>query len=75
MIVPVEIDGAGAQINVTGQADARLNGLPLTTQRAWIATALSNSNVGWFLGLTSALSLGNGVRVWPRRNARRKRRV
>jgi hypothetical protein len=66
MVIPVRVDGANARINVIGEADARINGLPVAQKRGWLTAVLSKENVSWFVGLVSALSLFTGIRVIPR---------
>jgi hypothetical protein len=70
MLIPVRVDGHEAKIHVIGEADTRINGLPVASQRPWIARALSDEKVSWFLALVSALSIANGIRLSPLRRRR-----
>jgi hypothetical protein len=68
MVVPVRADGSDAQIHVTGEADTRINGQPLATERSWVADVLSKDSLSWFFGIASALSIGNGIRLQLKRS-------
>lgn len=60
MLIPVRVDGHEAKIHVIGEADARVNGLPVASEQSWIAGAVSGENVSWFLALVASLSFVNG---------------
>lgn len=61
---------ARAKIYVIGEADTRINGEPVASERPWLAAALSDEKVSWFLGLSSALR----VREWNTHTALAQRR-
>jgi hypothetical protein len=71
MVIPVRVNGREAKINVIGEADTRINSEPVAEKRPWIAQALSDEKVSWFLGLVGALSFVNGVRMRPWRKRSR----
>jgi hypothetical protein len=68
MLIPVRVDGHEAKIHVIGEADARINGLPVASERSWIANALSDGKVSWFLALVASLSFVKGFRLRASRN-------
>jgi hypothetical protein len=70
MVIPVRVDGREAKIHVIGEADARVNGVPVSSDENVVASALSSDKVSWFLGLVAALSFVNGVRLRPSRRER-----
>jgi hypothetical protein len=71
MLIPVRVDGREARIHVIGEADARINGLPVASDENVIASALSSDKVSWFLGLVAALSFVNGFRLRRSREERK----
>lgn len=73
MLIPVRVDGDEAKIHVIGEADTLINGLPVESQRAWIARTFSDEKITWFLALVSALSFANGIRLGPLRKKRKAR--
>jgi hypothetical protein len=75
MVVPVQVNGSGASIHVIGDADTRINGLPVAQRRSWIASLISKENVGWLFGVAGALTLGNGARQRRRPTKRKQRKA
>jgi hypothetical protein len=73
MLIPVRVDGHEAEIHVIGEADARVNGLPVASERSWIANTLSDEKVSWFLALVASLSFVNGFRLYASRNGRKEK--
>jgi hypothetical protein len=66
MVIPVRVDGSGAQIHVIGDADARINGVPVAQRRPWLVRVLSKEDVAWFFAIVGGMALAQGVRLrWP----------
>jgi hypothetical protein len=68
MLIPVRVDGHEAKIHVIGEADARVNGLPVASERSWVANVLSDEKVSWFLALVASLSFVKGFRLHASQN-------
>jgi hypothetical protein len=59
---------AKQKIHVIWEADARVNEVPVASERSGIANALSDEEVSWFLALVASLSFVKGFRLRASRN-------
>jgi hypothetical protein len=74
VLLPARPRGSNAQIDVQGEADARLNGEPLAMRRSWLGQQVSERRVSFYATILAAIFAGIAL-LRPRRQLTARERA